>query len=177
MVRTFSGKCLAIYGVLLALLIVTASPVSAQPAGTALVEHQVILTMPPGIDTEWTVVEVCVGLSRSTDGSLMPAMFMATIEFTNPNDGLEYEIGDLVPFTSQADLQNILNHVNADTTGELVDPFGGINNDGDCADEIITPGQVVGPPVPAHVELPSQAGPKCTSLKKPENNPLCVTVP
>jgi hypothetical protein len=174
MAREVSAKRFVVFCSLVALLMLSSSPVSSQTSSILLIEQYAMLTMPPDIDTEWTQVEVCVGLSQSSNGLLLPALFMATVGFTNPNNGLEYVAGDLVPFASQAELQHILNHVNADATGDLIDPFGGINNDGDCVDEIIIPGQSGILPVPAHVELPSQAGPKCENLKQPEKNPYCV---
>src|SRR5690606_38705816 len=47
-----------------------------------------------------------------------------------------YAEGALVPWSDQAELQAILNEVNAGNTGPLINPFGGLNNDGDCFDRV-----------------------------------------
>src|SRR5690606_20756924 len=83
-----------------------------------------------------TQVIACVVNVHASENFGSPAPFVAAETFVW--DGALYEQGDLVAWATQADLQEILNEANAGNTGELINPFGGINMDGDCYDSIGT---------------------------------------
>ncbi len=108
-----------------------------------LIETEVTLIHNELVDDVVVPVEVTVCVvntvvtSNDEDGVTYadPAPFVAALDFTY--NGVAYAQGDSVPWTDQAELQNILDQVNAGNAGTLVNPFGGLNQDGDCLDAIM----------------------------------------
>lgn len=103
---------------------------SIADCGQAHVETSAILSMPEGIvDNDFTQVEVCVVVDRSGG----PVGFVVAAPFAF--DAVNYNTGDVFEMVlTAATLQEILENAQ-DGSGTLVDPFGGLNNDGDCVDE------------------------------------------
>jgi hypothetical protein len=110
------------------------SPMAVSASNTTLIEEWVILSTPEGVSDDYAQTLICIVNAHSANGSATPAPFMASVGFTNPNDGLFYGQGSMVPWETGNDLQAILDDVNASNTGELIDPFGGLNDDSDCLD-------------------------------------------
>ncbi len=102
------------------------------PAGGFLAETIVSLVNP--INNASQVV-ACVVNAYNADGNLgTPHPFVAATGFTW-ND-ITYAQGATIEWETQGDLQEILNAANADSSGALVNPFGGLNADGDCHDAL-----------------------------------------
>jgi hypothetical protein len=112
--------------------------ITQSPVNVALIETTVILSKPAGVTGDFSQVSVCVVNEHLSAGYGAPAPFMAAVGFEF--DDTLYEQGDMVPWTSQAQLQAVLDVVNDGNTGALINPFGGLNADGDCLDRIGTTG-------------------------------------
>ncbi|CAN5337236.1 hypothetical protein BH23CHL1_BH23CHL1_22770 [soil metagenome] len=99
------------------------------------VETTVILSKPAGVEGDFTQVLACVVNEMLTDTFGAPVGFTAAVAITV--DGETFEEGEFVEgaFTQQ-DLQDILDDANEGNTGALINPFGGLNNDGDCLDAL-----------------------------------------
>lgn len=102
-------------------------------ATTSLIETAVTLTAPRFHGSGQVVV--CVVNEHETDELGVPAPFMSTWEFEYPINTF-YGHGDWVPWSTQEDLQNILVFVNRFNPEAMINPFGGLNRDGDCNDRI-----------------------------------------
>jgi len=103
---------------------------------TALIETVVTLSKPAGVAGASTQVLACVVNEHLSESYGDPAPFMAAVAFEY--DEVVYEQGSMVPWSSQEQLQAILDTVNEDNTGALINPFGGLNADGDCLDRVGT---------------------------------------
>ncbi|MBA2454598.1 MAG: hypothetical protein H0V47_15615, partial [Chloroflexia bacterium] len=105
--------------------------------GSALVETPVILSKPVGVEGDFTQVIACV----INDGAGNPVGFAIAAEFDFEGEtftpGTADEPNYFVGAFTQADLQAILEDAqdDGDDDDTLVNPFGGLNNDGDCSDE------------------------------------------
>ncbi|CAN5612395.1 hypothetical protein BH23CHL2_BH23CHL2_20440 [soil metagenome] len=118
-------------------------------------EEPVLLSKPVGVLGDDTQVTVCIaqaGFATTEGGDTYneAAPFAAAIDIAAAvaPDGVDhpaYEEGDIVGYPAddsyvvwetQAELQALLNAVNPGPGGQLVDPFGGLNADGDCNDVI-----------------------------------------
>jgi hypothetical protein len=104
------------------------------PVGAFLAETEVILSKPAEVEGDFTQVVACVVNVYTADGSFgSPFPFLAAVSFTWT--GVDYTANeDWVEWDNQGDLQDILETVNAGNTGALINPFGGLNVDGDCLD-------------------------------------------
>ncbi len=100
--------------------------------GLSVVETEVSLGKPAGVAGDFTQVIACVVNEMVTETYGTPAPFKAAVSFTY--NGTTYAKGALVEWSTQAELQAILEAANAGNTGALINPFGGINSDGDCFD-------------------------------------------
>jgi len=115
------------------------------PSGTvALVETPVILSNPITADDdggETTQVVACVVNyhTASQPGLGQPWGYVAAVDhtFVGEEGDVDLVAGEWFthPFTQQ-ELQDTLDLANADEPVELINPFGGLNNDGDCFDVI-----------------------------------------
>ncbi len=109
--------------------------ITETPATTSLVETPVWLSKPELVGGGNAQVLVCVVNEHVEDGYGAPAPFMSTWEFEYPINTF-YGHGDWVPWETQEDLQNILDFVNRFNPEHMINPFGGLNRDGDCNDRI-----------------------------------------
>ncbi|MBA2452538.1 MAG: hypothetical protein H0V47_05170, partial [Chloroflexia bacterium] len=115
-----------------------------------LIETEVLLSRPPGVDGVELQVSACVVntvITSNEDGVTFaePAPFAAAIDFSfggqtyeafDPDDPTQQPEDYLVSWANQDELQAILNSVNPGPGGVLINPFGGLNADGDCLDAI-----------------------------------------
>ncbi len=116
-----------------------AGTVPGIPAGGFLAETTVTLSKPAGVAGDFTQVFACVVNAYTPDGSFgTPFPFVAaeTLSIEGPSSVVTISQGDLVEWSTEQDLQVMLNAANLGNTGALVNPFGGVNQDGDCLDAI-----------------------------------------
>ena len=136
--KTFTASALGIASGEGAPVAVLAFQVQPGTVTTALIETIVVLSKPEGVTGDFTQVLVCVVNVHATENFGAPAPFKAAVTFTY--DGTTYAQGSMVEWTNQAHLQAILDEVNTGSDGALINPFGGLNADGDCLDRTGTAG-------------------------------------